>query len=79
MMNKNNYIKKLFYKIKENFMSPEIKNEIKVELIDPMFIEIKNFILPHYIIFLVLFFIIIILILYLIILINNQNFYHINK
>jgi len=76
---KNDYIKKLFHKIKENFMSGDIKNEIKAELIDPMFIEIKNFILPHYIIFLILFLIIIVLILYLIILIYNINFYHINK
>lgn len=77
--NKNDYIKKLFYKIKENFMSPDIKNEIKLELMDPMFIEIKNLILPHYIIFLVLFLIIIVLILYLIILIYNINLYHFNK
>lgn len=77
--NKNDYIKKLFYKIKENFMSEDIKNEIKVELMDPMFNEIKNLILPHYIIFLVLFLIIITLLLYLIILIYNINFYRINK
>ena len=79
MVNKNNFIKKLFNKIKENFMSDDIKNEIKGELVDPMFVEIKNTILPHYIIFLVLFIIIIVLILYLIILIYNINFYNINK
>ena len=77
--NRINYIKKLFRKIKENFMSDDIKEEIKVELIDPMFIEMKKFILPHYIIFLVLFIVIIIMILYLIILTSNINFYHINK
>lgn len=80
-MNKNiiNLIKKIFYKIKENFMSDDIKEEIKVELIDPMFIEMKKFILPHYIIFLVLLLIIIMLILYLIILVYNLNLYDINK
>jgi hypothetical protein len=77
--NKINYIKKLFRKIKENFMSDDIKEEIKVELIDPMFIEMKKLILPHYIIFLVLFAIIIILISYLIMLTFNINFYHINQ
>ena len=77
-MNKNkiNFVKKLFRKIKENFMSDDIKDEIKVELIDPLFMEMKNLILPHYIVFLILFLIIIILILYLIILIYNINFYH---
>jgi hypothetical protein len=75
MVNKNNFIKKLFNKIKENFMSDDFKGE----LVDPMFVEIKNVILPHYIIFLVLFIIIIVLILYLIILIYNINFYNINK
>lgn len=77
--NYNNFLKKIFRKIKENFMSDDIKEEIKLELIDPMFMEMKNFILPHYIFFLVLFFIIIVLILYLIILIYNINLYHINK
>jgi hypothetical protein len=77
--NKVNYIKKLFRKIKENFMSDDIKEEIKVELIDPMFIEMKKLILPHYVIFLVLFIVIIILISYLIMLTQNLNFYHINK
>jgi hypothetical protein len=80
MNNKNsNYLKKIFYKIKENFMSDDIKNEIKIELLEPMFIEMKNFILPHYIIFIVLLLIIIILILYLIIIIYNINNYHIIK
>ena len=79
--NKNDFIKKLFHKIKENFMSDDIKEEFKIELIDPMFIEMKNLILPHYVIFLILFLIIIVLILYLIILIYNINinFNHINK
>jgi len=77
--NKVNYIKKLFRKIKENFMSDDIKEEIKVELIDPMFIEMKKLILPHYIIFLVLFIIIIILISYLIMLTLNINLYDINQ
>lgn len=67
----NNLIKKIFCKIKENFATDDIKNEIKIELIDPLFLEIKNFILPHYLIFLMLFLIIIILILYLIIIINK--------
>ena len=74
IINKNDFIRKLFRKIKENFMSDDIKEEIKIELIDPMFIEMKNFILPHYIIFLVLFLIIIVLLLYLIIIIHNINF-----
>ena len=69
--NKVNYIKKLFRKIKENFMSDDIKEEIKVELIDPMFIEMKKFILPHYVIFLALFIVIIIMISYLIMLSSN--------
>jgi len=60
-------------------MSGDIKDEIKIELIEPMFLEIKNFILPHYIIFIILLLIIIVLILYLIILINNANLYNINK
>lgn len=77
--NSNNFIKKIFRKIKENFMSDDIKEEIKTELIDPMFMQIKNFILPHYVIFIILFLIIIVLILYMIILINNINLYHINK
>jgi len=77
--NKVNYIKKLFRKIKENFMSDDIKEEIKIELIDPMFIEMKKLILPHYVIFLVLFIVIIVMIIYLIILTSNLNFYHINK
>lgn len=71
--NKNDFIKKLFRKIKENFMSDDIKDEIKFELVEPMFIEMKNFILPHYIIFMTLLLIIIILILYIIILIFNIN------
>lgn len=71
--NKVNYIKKLFRKIKENFMSDDIKEEIKVELIDPMFVEMKNFILPHYVIFLVLFIVIIILISYLIMITSNLH------
>jgi hypothetical protein len=79
-MNKNNnYIKKIFRKIKENFMSDDIKDEIKIELIDPLFLEMKNFILPHYVIFIMLFLIIIILLLYLIIIMYNINLYHINK
>ena len=77
--NKVNYIKKLFRKIKENFMSDDIKEEIKIELIDPMFIEMKKLILPHYVIFLVLFIVIIVMISYLIMLTSNFNFYHINK
>jgi hypothetical protein len=79
-MNKNNnYIKKIFRKIKENFISDDIKEEIKIELIEPLFLEMKNFILPHYVIFIVLFLIIIVLILYLIIMIYNINLFHINK
>ena len=62
----NNFIKKIFRRIKENFMSDDIKNEIKIELLDPLFIGIKNFILPHYVIFIVFFLIIIIIELYLI-------------
>lgn len=77
--NNNNFIKKIFRKIKENFLSDDIKEEIKLELVDPMFIEMKNFILPHYVIFILLFMIIIVLILYLIILINNINLYLINE
>jgi len=77
-INNNNFIKKIFRKIKENFMSDDIKEEIKIELIDPMFVEMKNFILPHYIIFIILFLIIIILLLYLIIMINNVYFNNIN-
>ena len=71
--NKNDFIKKLFRKIKENFLSDDIKDEIKIEIIEPMFIEMKNKILPHYITFIALFIIIIILILYLIILTHNVN------
>lgn len=77
--NNNNFIKKIFRKIKENFMSDDIRDEIKLELIDPMFIEMKNFILPHYIIFITLFLVIIVLILYLIFLINNINLLCIKK
>lgn len=66
--NKNDFMKKIFRKIKENFMSDDIKEEIKIEIIDPMFSEMKKLILPHYVIFLVLVMIIIILIFYLIML-----------
>ena len=70
----NNFIKKILYKIKESFISDDIKSEIKNELIEPLFIEIRNFILPHYLIFMVLFFIIILLLFYLIIIITNNNY-----
>lgn len=77
--NSNNFVKKILRRIKENFMSDDIKDEIRHELVEPMFLEMKNFILPHYVIFLILFLIIIILLLYLIIFINNINLHHINK
>jgi hypothetical protein len=59
-----NFIKKLLGKIKENFMCDETKNEIKNEFLEPLYIEIRNFILPHYVIFIILLVIIIILLLY---------------
>ncbi len=52
-------------------MSEDIKNEIKNELLEPFYIEIRNFILPHYIIFLILFVIIIILLFTIILMISN--------
>lgn len=70
---KTNFIKKMFEKIKENFMCDEIKNNVKIELLEPLYVEIKNIILPHYIIFIILFIIIIFLLLYLIITITNKN------
>lgn len=70
--NKNsNFIKKILKLIKENFMTDDIKNEIKGELIEPFYVEIRNFILPHYVIFIILFITIIILLLYIILLIFN--------
>ena len=63
---KNNFLKKILLKIKENFISDDIKNEINNELLVPLYIEITNFILPHYVIFIILLLIIIILLLYLI-------------
>lgn len=77
-MNKNNYIKKIFHKIKENFISDDVKEEIKIEFVEPLFLEIKKFILPHYIIFIVLLLIIIVLILYLIIIISNKKLFNKN-
>lgn len=71
--NDNNFVKKIFRKIKENFMSDDIKDEIKVDIIDPIFLEMKNFIFPHYVFFIFLVLIAIILIIYLIILIHNIN------
>lgn len=70
---KNNFIKKILLKLKENFISDDVKCEIKNEFMEPLYNEIRNFILPHYMIFLVLFIIIIILLLYLIVIIINFN------
>ena len=67
----NNLLKKFFIKIKDNLMSDDIKNEIKNELIEPLYIEIRNFILPHYLIFMILFLIIIILLFCIIFMISN--------
>lgn len=71
--NDNNFVRKIFRKIKENFMSDDIKDEIKIEIIDPIFLEMKNFIFPHYVFFLILFLIVIILTVYLIIITHNIN------
>jgi len=72
--NKNiNFIKKLLGKIKENFICDDTKNEIKNEFLEPLYLEIRNFILPHYIIFIILLVIIIILLLYQILIINQTN------
>lgn len=76
-MNNKNFIKKILNKIKENFMSDDIREEIRMELIDPIFIEIRNFILPHYIIFIILLSTIMILIIYLILIIHKINYYKI--
>lgn len=70
---KNNFVKKILLKIKENFISDDLKIEIKKELLEPFYIEIINYILPHYIIFIFLFLIIIILLLSLIIMISNSK------
>ena len=67
----NNLLKKILIKIKDNLMSDDIKTEIKNELIEPWYIEIRNFILPHYLIFMILFLIIIILLFCLIFMISN--------
>ena len=66
-----NFIKALLGKVKENFMCEETKNEIKNEFLEPLYIEIRNFILPHYIIFIILLVIIIILLFYQIYLIKK--------
>ena len=68
-----NFIKALLGKIKENFMCDETKSEIKNEFLEPLYMEIRNFILPHYIIFIILLVIIIILLLYQIYLVKNYN------
>lgn len=70
-----NFIKKILGKIKENLICDETKNEIKKELLEPLYIELRNFILPHYIIFIILLVIIIILLLYQILIINQTNNY----
>lgn len=70
----NNFIKKIFHKIKEGFISDDVKNEIKNEFMEPLFIEIRNFILPHYLIFMILFIIIIILLFYLIVIVTNNKY-----
>jgi hypothetical protein len=69
----NNFLKKILKLVKENFLTDDVKNEIKGELIEPLYIEIRNFILPHYFIFIILFISIIILLLYIIHLIFNIN------
>ncbi len=69
----NNFLKKILKLVKENFLTDDVKNEIKEELIEPLYIEIRNFILPHYFIFVILFFTIIILLIYIILVIFNIN------
>ncbi len=61
----NNLIKKLLYKLKEHF-TDDIKNDIRDEIMFPLYIEIQRCILPHYIVFITFFIIIIILVLILI-------------
>ncbi len=69
--NKNNFIKNLFIRVKENFINEEIKNEI----IYPIYNEIYFRILPHYLTFLILHIIIIILLISLIYLIINIKYF----
>lgn len=72
--NNNNLVKKILFKIKENLISEEIKNEIKNELFDPLYLELRNFILPHYITFMFLFSLIIIFqICLLFVILNKKN------
>ena len=68
---KNNFLKKLLFKAKEHLMSDDIKNEIRNEIMEPFCVEIINFILPHYAIFMVLFLIIIIMLIYIIMSISS--------
>lgn len=71
MINSNkqkNFIKKILTNIKENF-----SNDIKLEFIEPLYIELKNIILPHYLIFIILLLILILLNISIIIMITNQK------
>jgi hypothetical protein len=63
-----NFIKKILLNIKENFA-----DDIKLELFEPLYIELKNIILPHYLIFIILLLILILLNISLIIMITNQK------
>ncbi len=74
-MTKNNFLKKFIFIIKESFMSDDIKKEIKNELLEPFYIEIINFILPHYIVFMILFVTIIFLLICIIMMIASISKY----
>lgn len=63
-----NFIKKVLLNIKENF-----SDDIKLELFEPLYLELKNIILPHYLIFMVFLLIIILLNISIIIMITNQK------
>lgn len=71
MINSNkqkNFIKKILFNIKENF-----SDDIKMELFEPLYIELKNIILPHYLIFIILLLISILLNISIIIMMTNQK------
>jgi hypothetical protein len=68
---KNNFLKKMFHRLKDNFFDDDIKKEINNEIISPLYHEIKYFIFPHYVTFFLLFLIIIFLLIYIIFIISK--------
>lgn len=74
LFNKKKIImKKIIDKIKENFNNDEMINEIKTEIINPLYKEIKYQVYPYYIFFIIISIIILLLLIILIVSIFNFN------